>query len=42
MNKRNTAITPATAARMASCDAVRFVHDPEPDYVGIRPEDLRY
>ncbi len=23
-------------------EAVRFVHDPEPDYVGVRPNDLPY
>jgi hypothetical protein len=23
-------------------DAVRFVHDPEPDYIGVHPDDLPY
>ena len=23
-------------------EAVRFVHDPEPDFVGVHPEDLPY
>jgi len=23
-------------------EAVRFVHDPEPDYVGVDPDDLPY
>ena len=23
-------------------EAVRFVHDPEPDYVGVAPDDLPY
>jgi hypothetical protein len=23
-------------------EAVRFVHDPEPDYIGVHPEDLPY
>jgi hypothetical protein len=23
-------------------EAVRFVHDPEPDYIGVRPDDLPY
>lgn len=23
-------------------DAVRFRHDPEPDYIGIHPDDLPY
>lgn len=26
----------------ASIEAVRFSHDPEPHYVGVRPEDLPY
>jgi hypothetical protein len=25
-----------------SIEAVQFQHDPEPDYVGVRPEDLPY
>lgn len=23
-------------------DAVRFLHDPEPDYIGVHPDDLPY
>jgi hypothetical protein len=23
-------------------DAVRFIHDPEPDYIGVHPDDLPY
>ncbi len=23
-------------------EAVRFVHDPEPDYIGVHPDDLPY
>ena len=26
----------------ATIDAVRFTHDPEPHYVGVRPQDLPY
>jgi hypothetical protein len=26
----------------SSIDAVRFVHDPEPDYIGVDPDDLPY
>jgi len=27
---------------MDDIEAVRFVNDPEPDYVGVKPDDLRY
>jgi hypothetical protein len=26
----------------AEIEAVRFVHDPEPDYIGVQPDDLPY
>jgi hypothetical protein len=26
----------------ADIEAVRFVHDPEPDYIGVDPDDLPY
>jgi len=27
---------------LTDIEAVRFLHDPEPDYVGLRPDDLPY
>jgi hypothetical protein len=27
---------------LSDIEAVRFVHDPEPDYVGVHPDDLPY
>jgi hypothetical protein len=27
---------------LASIEAVQFQHDPEPDYIGVEPEDLPY
>jgi len=27
---------------MDDVEAVRFVNDPEPDYIGVKPDDLPY
>jgi len=27
---------------LTDIEAVRFVHDPEPDYIGVHPDDLPY
>ncbi|HXC94662.1 MAG TPA: hypothetical protein VNU92_03130 [Edaphobacter sp.] len=27
---------------LSEIDAVRLPHDPEPDYIGVHPDDLRY
>ena len=27
---------------LSEIEAVRFIHDPEPDYIGIHPDDLPY
>jgi hypothetical protein len=32
----------ALLQRLDHVTAVRFVHDPEPDYIGIHPDDLPY
>jgi hypothetical protein len=32
----------ALLSGLASIEAVQFEHDPEPDYVGVDPEDLPY
>ena len=32
----------ALLSGLASIEAVQFQHDPEPDYVGVEPEDLPY
>jgi hypothetical protein len=32
----------ALLSGLASIEAVQFEHDPEPDYIGIQPEDLPY
>jgi hypothetical protein len=32
----------ALVENRAEIEAVRFVHDPAPDYIGVHPDDLPY
>jgi hypothetical protein len=35
-------ISKALLEGLNDIEAVRFIHDPEPDYIGVQPDDLPY
>jgi hypothetical protein len=35
-------ISKALLQGLTEVDAVRYVQDPEPDYIGVHPDDLPY